>query len=1202
MSIAATTGGLLATFGGTLQLAAPLSAHGQQTSTLNRSIVAENYGKLPLSFEANQGQTDPKAKFLSRGSGYALFLTDSSAVLALTKQDASNALPDRAVRDGLKPASVPHAKKTDVVRMELAGASHDIHVAGTDRLPGSANYFIGNDSAKWHIGVPTYSKVQYTGVYPGVDLVYYGSQRQLEYDFVVAPGANPKPIQLQFVGAKSIKLTANGDLTVSARNGEIAFHKPVIYQNKEGHRQLVEGQFSISAKNTVGFTLGRYDRAESLVIDPVLVYSTYFGSLALATAIAVDSSSGSAYVTGQIGYGSVDVTAGAFQAKNNGEACPQQYCTNEEANAFVVKLNPLGTALLYSTYLGGGYGDYGTGIAVDSAGNAYVTGMADSRNFPVTTGAYQTVNNAASYDVFNSTEVVTVANAFVTKLNPTGTALIYSTYLGGSGIRFPNAQAPAPGYTEAPYAYTGDYASGIAVDGSGNAYVTGLANSTDFPVTAGAFQTMNNSQGWVSPSVGIAGNAFVSKLNPSGTALVYSTYLGGRGTVIEDSGYEAGDSGTSIAVDGSGNAYVTGLANSTDFPVTAGAFQTANAKNGGKDFVTKINSTGTALLYSTYLGGSFGGVSGSGIALDVSGNAYVTGATYSNDFPVTTGAFQTVTHAPSPSPGGSYISNAFVTKLNATGAALVYSTYLGGTGTTINHIEGDFGTGIAVDGSGDAYVIGYTASTNFPVTAGAFQTVNNAAAIHSTNAFLTKLNSAGSALLYSTYLGGSGQGSAGDAGTGIAVDILGNAYVTGQSSSTNFPVTVGAFQTTNESSIIGQSPITAFVAKLNLGTSTISPTVTVTPSSSSITTAQSLTVTVAVSGEADDPTPTGAVTLISGSYTSAAVILSSGSVTISIPAGSLATGADTLTATYTPDSSSSSTYNTAAGTSSAVTVAVPIGTATATVTVTPSATTITNQESESVTIAVAGGSGVATPTGTVTLSSGSYSAQQTLASGAASFTIAAGILGSGANTLTAAYSGDATYASDTGTSAVTVSQVGIAAPAPSSVSPGASATSTVTLSAGSTFSGTMNLTCTLTSSPTGAQSLPTCSLNPASVTLGFGGTGTTVVTISTTAASTTALTLPLGKNLWELSGGGVVLAGLLMLGLPLRRRRWMSMLDLLWVVVAAGAIGCGNGGTSNSAPPSTPSTRATTAGSYTFTVTATSGTVTASATIPVSVQ
>ncbi len=1234
-------------------LGAPLGAHAQQQGTPNRAAVTENYGKLPLSFEANQGQSDPRVKFLSRGSGYSLFLTDSSAVLALTKRDASRVTHAGAKASAPKPASASQARKTDVVHMKLAGTNPDAHIAGTDQLPGNANYFIGNDPAKWHSNVPTYSKVQYIGVYPGVDLVYYGNQRQLEYDFVVAPGADPKPIRLEFAGVNKLTLTADGDLKVSARNGEIAFHKPVIYQEEDGRRRQVEGQFSLLANRAVGFTLGQYDHAKPLVIDPVLAYSTYLGGSGgdVAGAIAVDSS-GDSYVTGQANSTDFPITSGAFQTVDYAGL----------SSAFVTKLNSTGTALLYSTYLG--YDAFGYGIAVDGSGDAYVTGSTSADSYPVTAGAFQTKNNNSAT---NQT------NAFITRLNSTGSALLYSTYLGGSGDQ-----------------YVGDWGTAIAVDSSGDAYVTGLAVSDNFPVTAGAFQTVNKSS-----SNGQA-NAFVAKFNSTGTALVYSTYLGGSAT----------DEGNGIAVDGSGDAYVTGLATSTNFPVTAGAFQVAVNGSQGNAFVSKLNPAGTQLVYSTYLGGSgasglyFDGLSvtdaGAAIAVDGSGYAYVTGFSTSAHFPVTTGAFQVLNN----SAGG---SNAFVTKVNLDGTALVYSTYLGGSSPLVaneyGNNAGDLSNGIAVDASGDAYITGQAYSTNFPVTPGAFQTANKAGAGF-TNAFVVKLNPTGSALLYSTYLGGAGRTvdsvSYGDVGNGIAVDGSGGAYVTGQAGSASFPITTGAYQQANQAN--GSTPDTnAFVAKLDLNAGT-PPTVTVTPSSSSITTAEALTVTVYVGGPSGYPIPTGSVTLTGGGYTSEATALTSGSTTIDVPAGSLATGTDPLTATYTPDSSSSSVYDSSTGTysvtvttpakttptvavtpsassittaqaltvtvavnggtgnptptgsvtlasgsysaqqalatgsatfslaagalpagsdtlaatytpgassanmyttatkSATVTVTTPIGTSTSTMTVTPSATNITNQQTVKVTVSVTGGSGQATPTGTITVASGAYSGQQTLANGVVSFSIPAGTLSSGANTLSASYSGDGTYATASGTTAVTVSQVVITAPAPAAVSPGASATATVTLTAGSTFSGTMNLTCSLTGSPTGAQSLPTCSIKPAGVTLASGGSGSTVLTVDTTATSTTSLVQPFGKNLWGLGGGGAALACLLMLGIPSRRRRWVSMLVLLAVVVAIGAIGCSN------PSPAIPSTPPTTAGSYAFTVTATSGTVTASTTIPLSVQ
>jgi len=499
---------------------------------------------------------------------------------------------------------------------------------------------------------------------------------------------------------------------VAGKNGEIAFHKPVVYQVKSGQvksgqptgespsdREPVDGNFTLLAGNTVRFRLGSYDKSRAVVIDPTLAYSTY---------------------------------------------------------------------------LGGSGGDFGGGIAVDASGSAYVTGSTGSTDFPVTEGAYQTVNSGG--------------NAFITKLNSNGTALIYSTYLGGSG---------------------GAGGSGIAVDASGQAYVTGSAGS-DFPVTKGAFQTVNN-------AAAIGGsNAFVTKLNTAGRALEYSTYLGGSGIII------VGDAGSGIAVDVSGHAYVTGTAFSTDFPTTKGAFQIVNngaANSSSNAFVTKLNFDGTALHYSTYLGGDgvdsspapfydSSGDSGIGIAVDVSGDAYVTGAAFSTDFPTTKGAFQTVNNA-----RFQVASNAFVTKLNFDGTALHYSTYLGGGSYRGIMSPYDYGTGIAVDASGHAYVTGAAQSTNFPTAKGAFQTVNNAAAEVRPNAFVTELNFDGTGLHYSTYLGGSGNGFGGDSGGGIALDASGNVYVDGTAYSRNFPVTKGAFQTVNHGPT--NSATNAFVAKFS---------------------------------------------------------------------------------------------------------------------------------------------------------------------------------------------------------------------------------------------------------------------------------------------------------------------------------------------------------------------------------------------------
>jgi hypothetical protein len=787
---------LVLIFAGGVALGAPAAAPRPNPQTASqvsaKAALAADYGKLPLSFEANQGQVDSQVRFTSRGSGYSLFLTDKEAVLSLSRKSgqrasepASQLLPLTA-----KGSPAKDALKTDVVRMQLAGASAGLKVEGEEKLPGVANYFIGNDRSKWHAGVPTYSKVKYAGVYPGIDLVYYGNQRQLEYDFVVAPGADPKQVRLHFAGAEKLKLNSDGDLVVVAKNGEIAFHKPVVYQVKDGQltrgqleagqpagesagqRELVEGKFSLLAKNVVGFTLGSYDRSRAVVIDPTLVYSTYLGGSIqdLAYAIAVDSA-GSAYVTGGAFSQDFPVTPGAFQLTNQ-----EGYSWSA---AFVTKLNPSGTGLVYSTYLGGSgnycCGDVGLGIAVDSAGDAYISGSTTAPDFPVTAGAFQTVNHGYPNGF---------SNAFITKLNSSGSALVYSTYLGGRRGSF---------YGDSGYA--------IAVDAAGEAYVAGLAYSSDFPTTARVFQSS-------SPSV--LPSAFVTKINQTGTALVYSTYLGGnRGQGGMAPSYLYGGGAQGVAVDASGDAYVTGYTTTTDFPVTASAFQKTNknTQNGTTGFVSKLNPTGSALVYSTYLGGS-GGTSfdltesGNAIALDALGDAYVTGATISPDFPKTANAFQTS-------------GTIFVTKLNPTGSELVYSTGLGGSGS--GYYAADVGAGIAVDASGDAYVTGKTCSVNFPVTPDAFQKTNEDTNGNS-KAFVTELNSAGTGLVYSTYLGGtssvaSGQG--GDGGYGIAVDGVGDIYIAGIAASDNFPTTAGAFQGFNKSMGQGQYGPNAFIANFS---------------------------------------------------------------------------------------------------------------------------------------------------------------------------------------------------------------------------------------------------------------------------------------------------------------------------------------------------------------------------------------------------
>jgi hypothetical protein len=666
--------------------------------------MPQAYGQLPISFEANVGQSASQVQYLARGSGYALFLTADSAVLSLTRSTTASA------GGGSTMASAAGV----ALAMRLVEANPHAQVTGQDPLSGTSNYFVGNDPSQWHANIANYSQVSYQDVYPGVNLVYYGNQQQLEYDFDVAPGADPRSIRFAVQGADSLSLDAQGNLVLHSSSGDVVENAPVLYQTVNGVQQPVAGQFVLLGQDQVGFQVGAYDHSQTLTIDPVVDYSTFFGGSesASASSIAVGKS-GNAYITGYTTSADFPSASGSFQRSLSGSS-----------DVFVTELNATGTSLLYSTYLGGNNDESANSIAIDSSGNAYIVGVTLSSNFPTTAGALQTSNTALSDG----------SEAFVTKLNPSGTALSYSTYLGGNAA---NA------------------ANGVVIDSSGDAYVVGSTSSTQFPTTPGVYQTAKR---------GIA-NAFVVKLNPTGSALVFGTYLG-----------IFGDSGHAIALDSSRNIYVTGSTQSTNFPTTSGALQTVN---GGSlthgtvqdAFVVKLNSNASGLLYSTYFGGN-GLDEGDGIAVDALGDAYIVGGTASPNLRTTTGAFQTV------APAG---ENAFVAKLNQNGTGLIYGTYLGGSGD-------DHGSAIAIDSFGNAYVSGYTGSSDFPIAGGPFQP-SSAGGFN--DAYFAKLNAAGSALLYGTYLGGTLD----DDGNAIALDGSGSAYVVGDTGSADFPTTVGAFRT-----------------------------------------------------------------------------------------------------------------------------------------------------------------------------------------------------------------------------------------------------------------------------------------------------------------------------------------------------------------------------------------------------------------------
>ena len=543
--------------------------------------LSQAYGNLPLSFEANRGQTDQQVRFFTRSSDYSIFLTAAQAVFVLNRG------PEVSRK------SSPTVSRATAMRMKLVGANPASDAVGIDERPGKSHYMIGADPKKWQTNIPTYSRVKYQDIYPGVDMVYYGNQQRLEYDFIVAPGANPRAITLAYTGVRKIALDARGDLMLHAAFGEIRQHKPVVYQQEDGVKRGIECGYVIKRHNRVGFQVGAYDASRPLVIDPVLSYSTYLGGDGkdIARGIAMDTS-GNVYLTGETPSADFPTTPGSFRP-----AKPSP----EVRNVFVAKLNAAGTALIYSTYIGGRGNDTGNAIAVDSEGNAYLTGETTSSDFPITLGAFQTTKPG-------------FFAVFVAKLNSTGSSLVYSTYLGGGSDR-------------------SNRGLGIAADSLGNSYITGATTSPNFP-TANAFQPVFRGGLCSESDFGFSClDAFITKLNPAGTAPVYSTFLGGDGD----------DEGRAVCVDSSGSAYVTGWTESADFPVTSGALQTAFAGVGknnfsGDAFVAKVDASG-ALVYSTYLGGNDDDV-GAGVAVDSAGNAYVTGATTSTNFPTSSGAFQ----------------------------------------------------------------------------------------------------------------------------------------------------------------------------------------------------------------------------------------------------------------------------------------------------------------------------------------------------------------------------------------------------------------------------------------------------------------------------------------------------------------------------------------------------------------------------------
>ena len=638
---------------------------------------------MPLSFEPNLGQADPSAEFVARGAGYTLLLGPTAAALRVRSSQRNSHLAWTLLNANPKARSRP-----------------------ADPLPGRTNYLIGNNPADWKTGIPNYSRVRYSEVYPGVDLVYYANQRRLEYDFIVSPGADPAAIQLEFGGVRELTIETGGDLLLRTETGKLRFKRPIAYQETGGTRRLVTASYKLLDRRSVAFSVRPYRKDLPLVIDPVLLYSTFFGGSRddQPGSMAIDST-GNIYLGGSTASTNFRVTNGVAQGTNAGG----------DTDGFVVKLNPDASSVIFSTYLGGNSADAINGLAVDRSGNVYVTGVTSSLNFPVNTGSFNTFYRGNS-------------DAFVAKLNPQGSGLVFSGFLGGS--RF-------------------DSASSIALDADGSVYVTGQTNSNDFPTTNGAFQSVR---------FGFDLDVFVTKINPAGSGLLYSTFLAASGD----------EAGNAIAVDSQNTAFVVGITNSFNFPVTRGAFQLTCGRNTDA-FVTRVNASGSGLVYSSCLGGTSDD-GANAIFLDSASNAFVAGTTSSSNFVTSATAYQK---------NCGRGRDAFLTKWTPDGTNLYYSTCLGGG-------SDDSGFGVTADTAGNAYLTGQTASGDFPVTPDAIQSTKGS----DIDAFAAKLDPNGATLLSSTFLGGGGA----DRGVAIALDLSGNGFVFGSTASNDFVTTAGALQ------------------------------------------------------------------------------------------------------------------------------------------------------------------------------------------------------------------------------------------------------------------------------------------------------------------------------------------------------------------------------------------------------------------------
>jgi len=1070
---------------------APFANSAMKSKPDARSIL----GQLPMIFEPNQGQAESGVKFVSRGQGYSLFLDETGAVLAMQTKSPKN----------------PKNASLETVRMTLVGANGAPAVAGSDPLPGKSNYFIGNDPKKWRTGISQFGGVRYQGVYPGIDLVFYGHQGHLEYDFKVAPGADPAQAELKFDGATELELSG-GDLILKGTSAGVRLQAPRIYQSVAGQQQVVEGKFVLRAANRVGFEIGSYDRSRELVIDPTIFYSTYFGGsdAVIYPSIAVNGN-GEIYLSGSTNAALVSTaTTGAVQSG---------LATGATQNIFVAEIDPTAglTGLRALTYLGGNGTDTSAGLAVDSGGNAYVAGTTSSTNFPVANG-YQSSILAGSTGT---------SHVFLSELNPTFTALNYSTYLSGNGT---------------------DVATGLAVDNNGHAFLTGTTTSSNasslsppiyFPASylPAPYQLV--------PAQGSTIQFFVTEVNTRITgysSIAYSTYFGGGNGTIAVGGGIAVDTTDNIYFSGTTNFFNSGEGTNGTGGLAAGDFPIANAYQPCLDtvpptsfvppvtctaptspaptdaFVAKINpnnaQTGASqLLFSTYFGGT-GADTSTGITVDpTAANIYITGSTNSSSFLIPTGAgeFQPCLNAPAvtPCPTPTTNTDAYVAKFtnpteasgtSSTAVGLGYFTYLGGS---LN----DSGLAIAVDTAGGALVTGETNSTDFPVTTGALQSTlsgaNNAFFAHIDTTTITGTTTTGS---YATYFGGNGT----DSGTSITVDANLNTYIAGQTTSAT-----GTLETVNPLQPALSGTTDAFAVELRpaneLCITCILPVLS--PSTGVIGAGNPITATFTVSNIGPD----------------------------------LATNI-TVNGTFTANTAATFTSSSATGAGSTCTT--PTG------------------SSASCLIPVLQAGSIAT----------------------VAFGVTPTTAGTGQITATATNANNTSLAVSTSVSFTSTSYSVNISPSSQTVVAGNTAVYSVLVSPSVTFGNNVTMTCT--SLPAGAS----CGFSPATLTFNGPSPQSSTLNLTTTARPLTTISSSKWSRpfyaFWLLSPAMAVIG----FGSSRKRRRWLGLLVILTVLAVIAPL------PSCSHTKQQPVVTGTPAGSYPLTVTATSGSFSQSSGFSLTVQ